>query len=148
MEIKDLKAQLPKGRSILAFDYGEKLVYIHIPTGEKLNYVKCVESIELSKRFFKQLFPEYEYRYYFCESWLLFENNRDFMSAGSNIVSFMSLFDIRYSVGIDKQAIERIYGKRCIFKKNYPEKTALQLSAKKYMQSGKNLGIGVGVIAK
>lgn len=134
--------------SKLPFKYGEKLVYIHIPAGEKLDYEKCLESIENSKKFFEEFFPEHNYRFYFCESWLLFDKNRAFMSADSNIVKFMSLFDIRYSLKIDKQAIERIYGKRCIFKRNYPEKTALQLAAKKYMQGGNSLGIGIGVIAK
>ena len=132
----------------LPFAYGEKLVYIHIPAGERLDTEQCKASLEASKKFFSQFFPDYSYRYYFCESWLLFENNRDFMSQDSNIVSFMSLFDICYSVKVDKQAIERIFKKRCLFKRNYPENTSLQLAAKKYMQGGNRLGIGIGVIAK
>lgn len=31
--------------SLLPFDYGEKLIYIHIPQGEKLVYADCVSSI-------------------------------------------------------------------------------------------------------
>ena len=141
-----------KGKTVLysklPFNCGEKLIYIHIPEGERLDKSKCLESLEISKRFFAEFFPNHKYNYYFCESWLLFENNREFMSADSNIVGFMSLFDIRYSVKIDKQAIERIYGKRRLLKKNYPENTSLQVAAKKYMQGGKNLGIGVGIIVK
>ena len=68
------------------------------------------------------------------------------MKEDSNILSFMSLFDIRFSVKIDKQAIERIYGKRRILKRSYPEDTDLQRRAKAYMLRGGRMGVGVGVI--
>ncbi len=129
----------------LPFSYGDKLIYVHIPEGESLDEEKCKAAFELAKDFFAEYFPQYDYSYFFCESWLLFEGNRDFMAKDSNILKFMSLFHIRYSVKIDEQAIERIFGKRKLFKKNYPEKTTLQRSAKQYMLSGKQLGIGVGV---
>lgn len=132
----------------LPFSYGEKLIYVHIPQGEKLDKNSCEISLQRADEFFRSFFPSYNYRFYFCESWLLFEGNRDFMDENSNIVSFMSLFTHCYSVGVDAQAIERIFGKRCIFKKNYPEKTSLQKRAKAYMQKGNRLGIGVGFIEK
>lgn len=130
----------------LPFSYGEKLIYIHIPEGESLDKEKCEKSLYEATEFFKRYFPDYEYRFFFCESWLLFENNRAFMSEKSNIIDFMSLFNIRYSLKIDSQAIERIFVKRRLLKRNYPEETSLQKKAKNYMLSGNRLGIGVGVI--
>ena len=56
------------------------------------------------------------------------------------------MFDIVYSSQDDRQAIERIFGKRRIIKSSYPENTTLQRNAKKYILSGKKLGIGIGVI--
>ena len=132
--------------SKLPFSYGDKLIYIHIPEGEKLEKSKCLESLEKADEFFRTYFTDYCYKYYFCESWLLFEGNRNFMAKDSNIVAFMSLFKLCYSVGIDVQAIERIYGKREIFKSRYAEATDLQKRAKQYMLQGKKLGIGIGVI--
>ena len=132
----------------LPFPYGERLIYVHIPQGEKLDRERCIESFYKAEEFFDRYFPGYKYRWYFCESWLLYEGNRDFMKKDSNIVQFMDLFDCRYSLKIDIQAIERIYGKRHIFIKSYPEKTSLQKRAKEYMLSGGKLGIGVGIIEK
>ncbi len=129
----------------LPFRYGDRLIYVHIPEGESLDEEKCRASFELAKDFFACYFPEYEYRFFFCESWLLFEGNRDFMAKDSNILKFMSLFDICYSVKIDVQAIERIFGRRRLLKKSYAEKTSLQKRAKQYMLKGNNLGIGIGV---
>lgn len=129
----------------LPFRYGDNLIYVHIPEGEKLNINKCIESFAMAKEFFSKFFPEYKHEYYFCESWLLFEGNRDFMKEDSNIVKFMSLFEICYSVKIDGQAIERIYGKRKLRKKNYSENTDLQRRAKTYIMNGNKLGTGIAV---
>lgn len=134
--------------SLLPFDYGEKVIYVHIPQGEKLVYSDCVSSIKEAKIFFEKYFPGYSYRFFFCESWLLFAENWQFMEPSSNILQFSSLFDIVYSCSVDAQAIERIYKKRRINKSKYPEDTSLQKSAKAYMLSGGKLGIGIGVIEK
>lgn len=132
----------------LPFSYGEKLIYVHIPEGEKLEKERCIDSLRMADVFFADFFPEYSYSHYFCESWLLFERNRDFMSPCSNILSFMSLFDIRYSMNIDAQTIERVFGKRRIIVNRYPEKTELQRRLKSYIKSGHRPGIGVGVISR
>lgn len=149
--------------SKLPFNHRENIIYIHIPQGEKLDYNECRKSIISADEFFKKYFPEYSYNYYFCESWLLFENNREFMDKNSNIVKFMNLFDIHYSVSAEEQAFERIFGKNfncnsLLYRLNknkrksdinsLSEFTSLQKSAKQYLQSGKKLGIGVGTIPK
>lgn len=130
----------------LPFHFGDNLIYIHIPQGEKLIYDNCVESIQKAKAFFSAGFPHYNYRYFFCESWLLYDGNKNFMKADSNIMRFSKLFNIAYSVNEDFQAIERIFGKRQIFKSKYPEYTSLQKSAKEYIMNGGKLGIGIGYI--
>ena len=132
----------------LPFKFGDNLIYIHIPEGEKLSEDKCKESLSLARVFFNKYFPDFNYDYFFCESWLLFEGNRDFMKNDSNIVKFMSLFNHCYSVKIDVQPIERIYGKRELFKKKYSENTDLQRRVKAYMLSGNKLGFGIAVIPR
>lgn len=132
----------------LPFDYGENLIYVHIPQGEKLSFDECKKSFQSAEEFFEKYFPDYGYRYYFCESWLLYEGNREFMKADSNILKFSSMFTHAYSVKIDEQAIERIFGKRKFFKKNYPESTTLQKSAKAYILKGGKLGVGIATREK
>lgn len=134
--------------SKMPFKYGENLIYIHIPQGEKLIYADCVASLKAANDFFAHYFPEYEYTYYFSESWLLFDENYLFMKSSSNILQFQSLFEIVDSLPIDAQAIERIFGKRRLFKRNYPENTSLQKSARAFMLDGGRMGIGIGVIDK
>lgn len=149
--------------SKLPFNKGERVIYVHIPQGEKLDYDECIKSLKLADEFFKKYFPEYNYNFYFCESWLIFENNKNFMAENSNIVKFMSLFDIHYSVNAEFQPFERIFGTNSNFNSLFyklnkskrksdinslSELTSLQKSAKKYLQSGNKLGIGIGTIPK
>lgn len=134
--------------SRLPFNKGEKTIFVHIPQGERLIYSDCVNSLKAAKAFFAEHFPDYDYKFFICESWLLYEDNWRFMKSGCNILQFQSLFDIVMSSTDDRQAIERIFGKRRLIKKNYPENTSLQKSAKKFMLDGGKMGEGLGVINK
>ncbi len=133
---------------LLPFDFGDNLIYDHIPQGEKLIFSDCVDSLLNAKAFFAKYVPDFEYEFFFCESWLLYNENWQFMKTDCNILQFQSLFDIVYSDDNDSQAVERIFGKRHLLKSKYPENTSLQKSAKKFMLDGNKLGIGIGIIAK
>lgn len=133
---------------LLPFNFGENLIYVHIPQGEKLVYAECVNSHKNAKSFFGEYFPNYDFDYFFCESWLLYGENWQFMNSSSNILQFSTLFDLVYSFDDDRQAIERIFGKRQLIKSKYQENTALQRSAKRFMQNGGKLGVGIGILFK
>lgn len=132
----------------LPFKRGANLLYIHIPQGEKLTRESCTDSVRRAEEFFRSHFPNYEYDYFFCESWLLFPGNRSFMAKDSNIVKFMDLFTPAYSTENDSQAIERIFGERKNDINDYCEDTSLQKSAKEYMLGGNKLGFGTGYIKR
>lgn len=133
---------------VLPFSKGDRMIYVHIPQGEKLIYSDCVASLHKAKEFFAEYFSDFEYTFFFCESWLLYEENYAFMKTSSNILQFQSLFEVVCSKPIDVQAVERIFGKRKWRISDYPENTSLQKSAKAYMQGGNKLGIGIGIINK
>ncbi|MGN1349245.1 MAG: acyltransferase domain-containing protein [Acutalibacteraceae bacterium] len=133
---------------LLPVGVNEKVIYIHIPQGEKLAFEACRESLKEAESFFAETFPDYAFRYYFCESWLLFEKNIDFMKSDSNIIRFQSLFDCVYSVNDERQALERIFSAKTEKIDGYPENTSLQKAAKEYILNGNRLGMGVGVIKR
>ena len=133
---------------LLPFNYGENLIYIHIPQGERLVYADCINSIKEAIAFFDEHFSNYNFKYFFCESWLLYCDNWLFMESSSNILQFSTLFDVVYSVDDDRQAIERIFGKRRIIKSAYPQQTSLQKNVVNFMKNGGRLGVGIGIINK
>lgn len=76
---------------------GDNVIEIHIPTtGTPMKYEDCVESIKLAKEFFAKHFPEYEYKGFTCNSWLLDTSLGEILDENSNIMKFQSLFNIVY----------------------------------------------------
>ena len=73
---------------------GQNVIEIHIPEGGKLIRSDCEKSIERAKAFFKQYFPEFEYEYFSCHSWLLDQTLKKYLPTDSNILSFASMFEM------------------------------------------------------
>lgn len=143
--------ETPPSRTSLAYVTGPQTLYVHIPQGEPLLLCDCLASFQEAERFFALYFPVWEYRYYFCESWLLYHHNRDFMKPGCNILQFCDLFDHWFSASDPAQALERIFGLKdeTILRtaiRDYPENTSLQKRAKAWLLAGNCLGSGSGSI--
>ena len=78
-------------RDVLA---GDNVLEIHIPEGENLSREACLESIEFAKAFFKQYYPEFDYKCFTCHSWLLDESLDKFLKCDSNILQFGRMFEM------------------------------------------------------
>lgn len=72
---------------------GDNILEIHIPEGEPLSKEACVQSIEAAKKFFKEYFPEFDYKCFTCHSWLLDASLEKFLKPESNILQFGRMFD-------------------------------------------------------
>ena len=73
---------------------GDAMMDVHIPKGEPLTLEACNESFAMAETFFAKYFPEYEYHYYMCFSWLLDDTLKQFLKADSNILKFQKLFRV------------------------------------------------------
>lgn len=71
---------------------GEPVIGVHIPSGEPLTVAECEASFALARVFFKKYFPDYQYRFYTCHSWLLDPALRRILPLKSNIVQFQNRF--------------------------------------------------------
>ncbi len=121
---------------------GEKVLNVHIPQGEKLLKEECEESFRMAEEFFTEL----PYKAFICDSWLLCEKNREFMSEDSNILRFAEMFVILGSSDNPDQTIERVFGKKEKNPDLYPENTSLQKRCKAFILSGGKPGTGFGII--
>lgn len=118
---------------------GSRILNVHIPAGEKMDYEECMKSFKEAEKFFGNT-----YEAYMCDSWLLSPVLKEFLPETSNIIRFQKLFHI-FEVNHDfPQGEERIFKDVRADKENYPEKSSLQKKAKEYVLSGKDLGIGIG----
>lgn len=128
-----------------------RVLNIHIPEGARLDYSECEKSVLLARKFFSEYFPEYDYKGFVCDSWLLDLRNAEFMSADSNIMKFSNLFcTVMKPHKNNKEIIRRLWGKqneKTVFSL-LSENTDLQKRTKKYLLSGGKTGNGYGFILK
>lgn len=120
---------------------GQRVLNVHIPAGEKLEFDTCEESMENARKFFGL-----DDTLMVCDSWLLSPKLKDILSETSNIIKFQNKFHIVKEHYKFPQAEERIFGEYRDDKESYPENTTLQRSAKAYLLAGGTIGIGVGKV--
>lgn len=128
-----------------------KVLNIHIPEGARLDYAECEKSLSMARRFFSEYFPEYDYKGFVCDSWLLDPRNARFMSTDSNIMKFSNLFcTVLKPHKNNKEIIRRLWGKQNE-KTDFSllsEDTDLQKRTKNYLLLGGKTGNGYGFILK
>lgn len=154
-------AQSAQDKNGVKFNFGDKIINVHIPRGEKLDYDACKESITKSREFFKEYFPDFPNDKYMCYSWLLYPGNKNFMPQDSNILKFQSLFEIVAEREEPQATYLWLYGvkiKNSDLLKNkketgnygfidrLPQKSSLQKSTIEYIKNGGTFGNGIGVI--
>lgn len=131
---------------------GEPVLNIHIPAGGKLSLDDCRASLSAAREFFKTYYPQYAYKGFVCDSWLLDCHNAEFMRPDSNIVRFRELFDAVYQTAAPMNEItRRLWGEQTVSKAKiaaFPAETDLQKRAKAYLLSGGKTGNGYGFIVK
>jgi len=127
---------------------GDKYLSIHIPSDAKTNKENCENSYKMANLFFGNIYPSFEYKYLYCNTWLLSPTLEKVLKQGSNILQFQSDFticnffeeDVSYKLWVFKDEKLEI--------ENLPENTSLQRNIKTHLLSGGKVGSADGVIAK
>lgn len=131
------------GLERLEIEKDDPIMEIHIPQGEPLDNEACKESFREAVKFFEKYYPEFEYRYFTCHSWLLDFHMEKFLKPESNILKFRSNFDI---IAYD----ESFSAVRRLFALNYENQngSSLQRNVKAHLDNGGKLFAGFGFIDK
>ncbi len=129
---------------------GREVINTHIPQDEPLLESECIESFDLARKFFKEIFPNQNPDRFVCSSWLLNQNLDKILSENSNIVKFMRLWTKTGEKDDNSaQAIERVFG--FDFNgdvQNAPDNTSLQKNLKTYLLAGGSVNQTEGYILK
>lgn len=128
---------------------GDNTVSVHITRDEPFTPEKWEESFHIAGKFFKEYFPEYNYRFYTLSSWFLSPDLKFLMKPDSNILKFQKLFKI---IKVDESDLMLGF----IFKwgtkiENIDEveiKTSLHQNVKDYIKAGNKLHNGYGIMRK
>lgn len=133
----------PHSSERLELNENDPIMEIHIPQGEPLDNEACRESLREAVRFFEKYFPEFEYRYFTCHSWLLDFHMEKFLKPVSNILKFRSNFDIiAYEESFS--AVERLF----TLNSENRNGSSLQRNVRAHLDNGGKLFAGFGVIDK
>ena len=127
----------------------DSIIEVHIPEGEPLLLEKCKESLKNAQTFFRKYFPEYEYEYYTCHSWLLDQSLLSLIDKTSNIALFQTLFHLRQSDNSD--ALLKYNFRWDATRENLsnlPAKSSLAKKIKRAIEEGKIFHETLGFIPK
>ncbi len=128
------------------FPEGTPIITIHILKDTDFRPEKIDTSLSLARHFFARYFPEHNYEYFVCRSWLLYWPIENLLGPQSNIVSFAKRFQIIAQNQNTKQALDRIYGTSDLEKiQQMPKDSSL---AKKAYKNLDYLGVAAGIIPK
>lgn len=122
------------------------IVNIHILNGADIRPEKIDESLDMARVFFGAYFPEHNYEYFVCRTWMIYPKTLQLLNAESNIASFIRRFEIIASHNNPTQALNRIYGTASLEKiKTTDHKSSLAKIAYKNLDK---LGVAIGLINK
>lgn len=131
---------------IHSLKHGDMVINMHIPSHGPLLYEDCKASFKKAALHFKDYF-EGKPVAFVCHSWLLYPEHKEFLPLNSNILKFMSFFDITSSeISEDKSDLWRVFYKD--WKKepiDLPRNTSMQKAYADWLMKGNKIGTGHGV---
>ncbi len=127
---------------------GQKLIGFHIPSsGVPLTDEVRLDAYKKAYEAYKHLFPD-GIMYFWCGSWLLYPRHKEFLPEKSNILKFMSDFEIvSWSESEDFHDAWRIFDKYSDLPADQlPTDTSLRKAYAEWLKAGNKGGSACGVI--
>ena len=90
--VKKEKITLKKSEWKKILEPGDDVLGVHIPPGGGLSAELVDESFEATKQFLADYFPDFDYKGFVCESWLMDRQLVEMTGEGSNIAKFCKRF--------------------------------------------------------
>ena len=112
---------------------GDKVINLHIPEDGAMSMDLCSKSLKSMAEFFAECHPEYNWKGFICQSWLLDRQLCSMLPDSSNIVKFQKL-GVHYPVDIPADTLFRIFGNQDI--SQIPNPTLLQRKAADFLRNG------------
>lgn len=125
----------------------ERVIAVHIPSDADLSCPAVDRSFEDAAAFFRSRYPDFTYRRYTCDSWLMAPALRALLPQDSNIISFQNHFTVTRENREDLGYLEWLFQSpgNTDFK-SLPESTSLQKRAKESLLNGGFIGAAHGEI--
>lgn len=120
----------------------------HIPSSGPLKREKYLESYKKAAEFFKNYFIEKDI-IFGCYSWILSPDNKKILPPGSNILPFMSDYQIVFVENdLNNTTFWRIFATRQVPEnlEDLPTDTSIRKAFANWLKSGKELKVAFGIL--
>lgn len=132
------KVTLKKSEWRVKLKSGDLLVGLHIPANEPFGDEIIEKTISDSREFMKNYYPEYEYKAFFCASWLLDHTLIDLLGENANTAKFSARFTNFGVKSRGESPFNYVFKSSADVKiEDLPEETSLQRILKKHYLDGK-----------
>ena len=126
---------------------GDGVLAIHIDASGPMEHQACGESLRRAGRFFPAHFPEFGYKAFTCDSWLLDPQLERYLPEASNIVRFLREFYLLpLPKANDSQTFERVFDGPVEDIDNAPKKSSLQRAIIEHVSNGGHWRNGGGLL--
>lgn len=120
---------------------GEKVLSVHIPSDS----VMTREALDSSYKQAAEFYKDYDYKYMYCDTWLLAPPLKELLPKESRILNFMADYDIKSTNPDADDFMGWVFVKKYPDLESLPEKTSLQRAVKKHLMAGGKVGSAYGV---
>lgn len=125
---------------------GEEVISIHIPSDAHMNTENCRDSYLAAQDFFKQYYPQYQYKHFACETWLLSPALKEIVSPDSRILEFQEGFHIVKTIPDVLDYMEWVFKNPKLSIDEVPQDTSMQRKMKAYIKAGGDIGAALGYL--
>ena len=115
---------------------GNDLISVHIPRGTVLDVRENLINFREALDFLKKYYSEYDFKAFWCSSWLINPHLEKIMGRATNITRFGDMF-IRYKETQEEGVYSNVYGmSKPDNLDELPEETSLQRNIKNHLKGG------------
>lgn len=135
------RIQLPKDQWKIVMEPGDTLVKVHIPNMGKLLPEACEDAFTRARAIFSKGFPEYDFKGFVCNCWMLSPALRSILKEDSNIIHFQHRFAVFPAKNMAPDVFLYVFGLRIssaaeVDPASLPENNSMQRGVKKLLLDG------------
>jgi hypothetical protein len=114
----------------------DPILGVHIPAQGKMDHALCGESFSQALDFFPKYLPEYRFKAFTCNSWLLDPQFDGFLPEDANIVRFLKEWYIYPIAGRQSGILNAVFGKPDVDVKTVTLDNSLKKAVAEHILSG------------
>jgi hypothetical protein len=122
-----------------ALKFGDTILDLHIPRGEKLSMENCKDSFIQAFKFFTTIFPDHPFKGVYCHTWFFTPQLQTILPQDSNIVHFQREFYLYPHPGGPAFLWSFVFGEKYPEAKTAPRDTSLRNAVLNWINNGGEL---------